>query len=181
MKNIITPLHSLVTTLACWINDWQAQRIAFLCKQIEAYQRIAGTGRLPFTDKERRELAVLGKRIGLDALRELPTLVQPETILAWHRRLVARKFDYSGRRRGPGRPRIMEQIRALILHMATDNPLWSPLGRPGSHRLLHCRSVDTARLGHLLRAFLHRARHETIRNRGYHHKSRRTIHGASSS
>ena len=124
MNNILTPLHFLVTTIGCWINDWQSERIAFLCKQLEAYQRIAGTGRLPFTDTERRQLAVLGKRIGLKALRELPTLVQPETILAWHRRLVARKFDYSSRRRGPGRPRILEQIRALILRMATDNPLW---------------------------------------------------------
>ena len=45
------------------------------------------------TNEERSRLAVLGKAIGLEALRELPTLVQPETILAWHRRLVARWFE----------------------------------------------------------------------------------------
>ena len=87
------------------------------------YQRIAGTGRLPLTNEERRRLAVLGKAIGLEALRDLPTLVQPETFLAWHRRLVARKYDGSAKR-GPGRPRIMADIRALIIRMAIDNPLW---------------------------------------------------------
>ncbi len=70
----------IIATVACWINERQTQRIEFLCKQLEAYQRIAGTGRLPFTDKERRQLAVLGKALGIEELRKLPTLVQPETI-----------------------------------------------------------------------------------------------------
>ena len=100
MNKVITPLQFLITTVAWWVNEWQAKRIEFLCREIEVYRRLVGTGRLKLTDDERRELAVLGKAIGLEALRELPTLVRPETILAWFCRLVARKHDHTANR-GP--------------------------------------------------------------------------------
>jgi hypothetical protein len=58
-------------------------------------------GRLRLTDGERRTLAEIGKRLGRQALAEVATLVSPETILAWHRRLVARKFDGSKKRVSP--------------------------------------------------------------------------------
>ena len=57
MNDIITPLHFLILTVAGWINEKQAQKIEFLCEQLEAYQRSAGSGRLPFTNDERRRLA----------------------------------------------------------------------------------------------------------------------------
>ncbi len=82
MSEIITPLQFLILTVAGWLNERQAKQIEFLCKQLEVYQRIAGTGRLALTNDERAVLAVLGKALGLEALRKLPTLVQPETILA---------------------------------------------------------------------------------------------------
>jgi putative transposase len=47
----------------------------------------------------------------------------PATLLAWHRRLVTRKWDYSSRRR-PGRPSAAAAIRKLVIRMATDNPTW---------------------------------------------------------
>ena len=49
--------------------------------------------------------------------------VTPATLLAWHRRLVARKWDYPSRRR-PGRPSTAGAIRKLVIGMATDNPTW---------------------------------------------------------
>jgi transposase InsO family protein len=49
--------------------------------------------------------------------------VTPATLLAWHRRLVARKWDYTSRRR-PGRPSTTASIRKLVIRMATDNPSW---------------------------------------------------------
>ena len=49
--------------------------------------------------------------------------VTPATLLAWHRRLVARKWDYTSRRR-PGRPSTAAAIRKLVIRMATDNPAW---------------------------------------------------------
>ena len=52
-------------------------------------------GRLKLTDAERITLARLGKELGAQALAEVATIVKPETILAWHRRLVAKKFDGS--------------------------------------------------------------------------------------
>ena len=123
MNGIMTPLHFLITTVSLWVNDYQAKRIEFLCREIEVYRRLLGDGRLKLTDTERRELAVLGKAIGLKGLRELPTLVQPETILAWFRRLVAKKHDHSAKR-GPGRPRKSNELRALIVRMAEDNLGW---------------------------------------------------------
>ena len=49
--------------------------------------------------------------------------VTPATLLAWHRRLAARKWDYTSRRR-PGRPSTAAAIRKLVIRMATDNPTW---------------------------------------------------------
>lgn len=123
MNEIMTPLHFLITTVSLWVNEYQAKRIEFLCREIEVYRRLVGTGRLKLTDGERRELAVLGKAIGLAALRELPTLVTPETILAWHRRLVAKKNDHSAKR-GPGRPRKPDELRALMVRLAEENLSW---------------------------------------------------------
>ncbi len=47
----------------------------------------------------------------------------PATLLAWHRRLVARKWDYASKRR-PGRPSTAAAIRNLVIRIATDNPAW---------------------------------------------------------
>jgi len=79
--------------------------------------------RVPLDDTERSMLARIAKKIGLDALRELATIVKPETILAWHRRLVAKKFDGS-KSRGPGRPRVAREIEELIVRIATENKTW---------------------------------------------------------
>ena len=80
-------------------------------------------GRLRFTDNERIKLAKLGKALGRKALEDVCTVVKPSTILAWHRRLVAQKFDGS-KNRGPGRPRINSDIEALIVRMAEENSGW---------------------------------------------------------
>jgi putative transposase len=63
-------------------------------------------GRLRLSNAERATLAEIGHRLGRKALAEVATVARPDTILAWHRKLVARKFDGSKARRSPGRPRI---------------------------------------------------------------------------
>jgi putative transposase len=73
-------------------------------------------------DDQRRRLAVLGQRLGRGRLREFATLVTPDTILRWHRKLIARKWTYAGQR--TGRPGVMAEIRRLVGRMATDNPNW---------------------------------------------------------
>ena len=55
-------------------------------------------------------------------LREVATLVTPDTILRWHRELVARKWTYARER--PGRPGVLREIRHLVIRMATENPSW---------------------------------------------------------
>ncbi|MEM7166718.1 MAG: hypothetical protein AAF581_14720 [Planctomycetota bacterium] len=123
MKESMTPLSLLITALAAWLTERNNETIDFLREEVETYQAIAGTGRLPFTDDQRRRLAVKGKKLGRKRLLELPTLVQPDTILGWHRRLVAKKYDYSSKR-GPGRPPTREDTQKLIVRMARENPGW---------------------------------------------------------
>ena len=55
---------------------------------------------------------------------ELTTIVTPDTILRWHRTLVAQKWDYSERRKSPGRPRVKKEIVELVLRFARENPTW---------------------------------------------------------
>ena len=63
-----------------------------------------------------------GKAIGRRALTEVASLVTPDTILRWHRQLVAQKWTH--KRRSPGRPRVMEIIANLVVRMASENPRW---------------------------------------------------------
>ena len=81
-------------------------------------------GRLLLSDAERTTLAEIGHRLSHKALEEVANVVRPDTILRWYRKLIARKFDGSKARRAPGRPRVDQEIEALILRMAKENPDW---------------------------------------------------------
>ena len=81
-------------------------------------------GCLRLTDGERMALADIGKRLGKKALVEVANIVKPETILAWHRRLIARKFDGSKYRASQGRPKIKGELEALIIRLAKENRSW---------------------------------------------------------
>ncbi len=63
------------------------------------------------------------KKLGRRVLHELATLVTPETLLAWHRKLIARKYDGSTQR-GPGRPRTPNELQQLVVRMAPENRDW---------------------------------------------------------
>jgi hypothetical protein len=81
-------------------------------------------GRLKLSDAERATLAEIGHRLGRRALGEVANVARPDTILAWYRKLVARKFDGSKARRSPGRPRIKREVEQLIVRMAKENHDW---------------------------------------------------------
>ena len=81
-------------------------------------------GRLKLSDAERVVLGEIGHRLGRKALAEIATVARPDTILAWYRKLVARKFDGSEARRGPGRPRVKREVEQLIVRMAIENRDW---------------------------------------------------------
>jgi len=82
------------------------------------------TGRVRLTDGERRTLAEIGQKLGKQALEEVAKIVKPDTILAWHRKLIAQKFDGSKQRKAPGRPAIDQEIEALVVRMAQENRSW---------------------------------------------------------
>jgi putative transposase len=81
-------------------------------------------GRLKLTDAERATLGEIGHRLGRKVLAEVANVARPDTILAWYRKLVARKFDGSKARRRLGRPRIKAEVEQLIVRLAKENRDW---------------------------------------------------------
>jgi transposase InsO family protein len=76
------------------------------------------------SDGERKTLAEIGQKLGKQALKEVVSIVKPDTILAWHRALVAQKFDGSQQRKAPGRPTIDKELEALVVRLARENRSW---------------------------------------------------------
>src|SRR5438445_13293732 len=81
-------------------------------------------GRVRLSDGERKTLAEMGQKLGKKALAEVAKIVKPDTILVWHRTLVAQKFDGSQQRQSPGRPKIGPELEALIVRMAREDRSW---------------------------------------------------------
>ena len=81
-------------------------------------------GRVQLTEAERATLAEIGKKLGKQALEEVANIVKPDTILGWHRKLAAAKFDGSNRRRFLGRPRVDKELEDLVVQMAKENRSW---------------------------------------------------------
>ena len=105
-----------------WLECEQRDVIAFLREENRVLKAQLGRRRLRLDDEQRRRPAVLGDRLGRGLLREFATLVTPDTILRWHRELVAQKWTYPRQR--PGRPGVQKAIRRLVVPMAPDNPHW---------------------------------------------------------
>jgi transposase InsO family protein len=80
--------------------------------------------RIRLRDGERKALVDIGQKLGKAALQEVATIVKPDTILSWHRTLVAQKFDGSQQRKAPGRPTIDQELEALVVRMARENRSW---------------------------------------------------------
>jgi hypothetical protein len=75
------------------------------------------------SDEQRGRLAAKAKKLARRVLREVATIVTPETLLVWHRKLIAQKYDGS-KHRGPGRPRTRQKFQDLVVRMATENRDW---------------------------------------------------------
>jgi transposase InsO family protein len=116
-------LAYLIACCAGWIQRQQAEAIEYLKAENRTLRERLGDRRLIFTDAERRRLARKAFAVGRRGLRELDPIVTPDTLLRWHRELVARKWNYAERRR-PGRPRTKADIEQLIVRMVTENPRW---------------------------------------------------------
>ena len=116
------PLQLLLATFAGWVNRRQAQAIEYLVEENRVLKEQLRGRRLRLTDDQRRRLAAKGKALGRRLLAKIATIVTPDTIMRWHRRLIAAKWTYATKRLG--RPGIMKAIRELIVRMATDNASW---------------------------------------------------------
>ena len=125
MSFILHPWQLLRMILAGWVNQQQQQIIDFQRTEIDVLKEKVGKKRIIFNDDQRRRLAVKGKVLGRKVLQEIGGLFTPDTILRWHRELIAQKWDYSKQReKKPGRPPTSEEITALVLQMARENPSW---------------------------------------------------------
>src|SRR5450631_1726584 len=123
MGSVPPALLFLLMMLAGWVNRQQLIVIEFLQAENRLLKERLRGKRIRFTDAERALLARKAKAVGRKALLELDTVVSPDTLLRWHRRLVAQKWNFN-HRRGPGRPGIMRHISELIVRMAQENPRW---------------------------------------------------------
>ncbi len=151
-------LQFLILILSGWVNRSQQDVIEYLQAENRVLREQLGDGRLLFTDGQRRRLAAKAKTIGRKGLFGIDTLVTPDTLLRWYRRLIARKYDGS-RARKPGRPSTTAQIAELVIRMARDNPRWGytrirgalhnlghEIGRNTIKRILLENGFDPARL-----------------------------------
>ena len=125
MKFVLQPWQLLLLILASWVNRQQQEVIDYLRSENAVLKEKLGKKRILLTDDQRRRLAVKGKILGRKQLEQVGTLFTPDTILRWHRQLVAQKWDYSYRKeKKPGRPRIRQVIVDLTVKFAKENRTW---------------------------------------------------------
>jgi putative transposase len=121
------PLRFLLVALAGWINQQQRDVIDYLQEENRVLREQLGRRRLRFTNDQRTRLAAKARTLGRRALTEIRSIVTPDTLLAWHRALIVRKYD-GHLRRVPGRPCVTAEIREWVIRMATENRSWGYTG-----------------------------------------------------
>jgi transposase len=158
MRRTFDPFRFLLTSVAGWLGQQQRDAIDYLREENRVLREQLGGKRLRLNDDQRRRLAAKAKVLGRRILREVATIVTPETLLAWHRKLIAQMYDGSANR-GPGRPRTQDEIQHLIVRLATENRDWgyrriegalANLGHEVAHghrRLPRTRAFSIARYG----------------------------------
>ena len=114
MRAGLDPFTFLIISIAGWMNQRQQQVIEYLVEENRVLREQIGNRRLRFTDNQRCRLAVKAKRLSRKVLAQVATIVTPETLLAWHRKLIAMKYD-SSKYRSPGRPPTAAEISALVV------------------------------------------------------------------
>jgi putative transposase len=98
--------------------------ILVLRHQLGVLQRQVGDRRVRFHSADQALLAALLHRVRRPVLQRLRLLVRPDTILRWHRDLLARRHAIVSRPRRRGRPRTLRSVRALVLRLARENGTW---------------------------------------------------------
>jgi transposase InsO family protein len=122
MRADFLPFRVLLLAVSGWVHREQQAVIEYLVEENRVLREQIGNRRLRLTDEQRRRLAAKGIRLGRQVLERIASIVTPDTILRWHRQLIAAKWTFS--KKHAGRPGIMNTIRRLILRMARENPRW---------------------------------------------------------
>jgi hypothetical protein len=115
----LAALRMVLGVLTGWLDRREREAVAYLIDENRILRRQLGSQRLRLTDDDRRRLAVRAYRVGRAVLREIATIATPDTLLRWHRQLIAHKWTYVRR---AGRLGIMLEIRRLVVRMAAENP-----------------------------------------------------------
>jgi len=123
MPRLLDPVQFVLVAIAGWMNQSQQQTIEYLREENRVLREQLGNRRLRFNNDQRRRLAVRAKSLGRKLLAEVATLVTPDTLLAWHRKLIAQKYDGHATRK-PGRPRTAKELESLVVRMAEENRAW---------------------------------------------------------
>ena len=123
MSRVLDPFRFVLIAVGGWMNHHQLQIIDYLREENRVLREQLGGRRMRFNDDQRRRLAAKAKGLGRRLLAEVATIVTPETLLAWHRRLIAIKYDGSAQR-GPGRPKSAVDLEALVVKLAEENRDW---------------------------------------------------------
>lgn len=116
------PWKRMLALVTGGIEESLLHKIEYLTEENRVLRRQIKS-RLRLTDPERKLLAEKAMLLG-KLMADVVTIVKPATILKWHRKLVARKFDGTKRRKKHGRPPIASEIEELVLEMARENPSW---------------------------------------------------------
>ena len=115
-------LRFILMAFAGWWRDQQQEAVAYLIKENRILRAQLRGRRLRLTDEDRCRLARRGRRLGRQVLRQVATIATPDTILRWHRQLIARKWTYARGR--SSRRDVLVEIRRLVVRMAEENPTW---------------------------------------------------------
>ena len=134
-------------SMFCFLHTFQHHLLGRWQRTPHKINRLPHNSNIATLSSVHRESGRTGK-----SWAEIATLVTPETLLAWHRKLIAQKYDGSGQRK-PGRPRTAGEIEALVVRMAEENRGWGYRriqGRMIQSGVRHCpehdcRDSETAR------------------------------------
>ena len=119
----VTNAFAMLRLLPMSTRDKDVEILA-LRHQVTVLQRHLGNEKVRFVASDRAFLAALLDPLPCDVLRRLRLLVRPDTVLRWHRDLLARRHAAISRPKRPGRPPTVRSIRALVLRLAPENPSW---------------------------------------------------------
>jgi putative transposase len=123
MPRVIDPFRFLLIAVAGWMNQQQQFAIDYLREENRVLREQLGHRHFRLTNDQRRRLAAKAKRLCRRILKEVAGIVTPDTLLKWHRNLIAEKYDGTAQR-GPGRPRTAATIETLVVRMANENRDW---------------------------------------------------------